>query len=181
MEDVTPLMDTYRECVRHLWNSYFQRDALSGQDWDLRDEFNDISLALFRALVLRKIDREDFEVMPDHWAPRTPLPFLRLVIEYSSTILINREMDSGYWDHPLKVVAKGDLDLHYIHLFDWSDLDFRDFAFYRVRIVGSGRYPEVVGKDALIPVGHSVKVLSEGTAQQSDVIDNRCPSDGGGS
>jgi len=171
MGDVTPLMDAYRECVRHLWNTYFQREAEANQDWDHRDEFNAIAAQLFRALVLRKLGRESAEVRPDHWAPRKPLPFLQVVVEPRSEIMVNREIDGGYWDHPLTVIDQGDLELHFVQYFDWADLAFRDFAYYRVRIVGSAKYPDVVGKDALIPAGPSVKVLGAGAAERRDEAD----------
>jgi hypothetical protein len=162
MDDVTALMDGYRECVRHVWNTHFQRDAERDTDWDLRDEFNAVAATLFRALVLRKLGRRESVVQPDQISPRQPLSFLRVEVEPSSSIMVNRVADGGYWDHPLTFVAKGDLDLRFLRYFDWSDLAFRDFAFYRVRVIGSLKHPEVVGKDALLPVGTNVRLVSEG-------------------
>ena len=43
MNDVTHLFLTYREYVRHLWNTYFWSVAELSQDWDLRDEFDAIA------------------------------------------------------------------------------------------------------------------------------------------
>src|SRR5437867_9762524 len=96
-DDVTSLMNGYRECVRHLWNTYFWKDADPHDDWDLRDNFNDIAVELFRALVLRKLDRDEAELLPDQVAPRQPLGFLRVEAPSGSTIHINRsaEMTSG--------------------------------------------------------------------------------------
>ena len=173
MRDITPLMDAYRECMRHVWNTYFQADAARGMDWDLRDEFNLVALSLFRALVLRKIGHEDAEVQPDQWAPREPLLFLHLVVEPRAQIMINRDRDSGHWDHPLRSVETGDLDLRYLEFFDWSEMDFRDFAFYRARVVASETYPDTVGRDALVPVGTNVRVLSESAAERPDAPDER--------
>src|SRR5436309_659972 len=123
-DNVTPLMNAYRECARHLWNCYFYRDAESRHDWDLRDHFNAIAVGLFRALVLRKLDREDADVLPDHLAPRQPLLFLRLEASASSTIHVNRsaEVTSGYWDDPVDRVEQGALDLRFIQYFDWWEL-----------------------------------------------------------
>jgi hypothetical protein len=58
-------------------------------------------------------------------------------------------------------IEPGDCDLRFIQFFDWWDLGFRDFAFYRVRIVDSLRYPLLVGRDALVPVTSSVKVFCD--------------------
>jgi hypothetical protein len=162
MKDVTSVTNTYRECVRHLWNTYFC--ALADVDWDLRDHFNEIALNLFRALVLRSLDRGDVELTPDHWMPVKPLMFLRIDVDVRSSIMINRETNGGYWDHPIAEVEKGDMEMAFLQFFDWSLLEQRDWAYYRVRIVSSERYPEVVGKDALVPVGVGVRVFYEGAA-----------------
>ncbi|SRR2546422_10528788 len=162
-DDVTSLMDSYRECARHLWNCYFSKDAEPGQDWNLRDDFNAIAVGLFRSLVLRKLGREDVEVLPDHIIGRQPLLFLRLEAPAGSAIHVNRsaEITSGYWDDPVNRVEPDALDLRFFAYFDWWDLGFRDFAFYRVRIVGSRPHPHLVGRDALLPVGPGVKVIHD--------------------
>jgi hypothetical protein len=170
MTDVTARMNAYRECVRHLWNTQFQAEAEPGHDWDLRDGFNKVAAQLFRLLILRPLDRENWDFQPDHWSPREPFPFLRVVVDTTSEILVNRELASGYWDHPLKAVHTDELDLRFLQYFDWWDLGVRDWAYYRVRIVGSATHPAVVGKDALLPVGSNVRVLGE-AAQQGDEAD----------
>lgn len=166
MRDVTPLMDSYRECARHLWNTYFQHDAEAPADWDLQGDFDFTVARLFRALVLAKVRHGDVEVLPDNCAPRTPMSFLHVTIAPRSAILVNRERAGGYWDHPLTAIETGDLDLRFLQYFDWAVLGFRDFAYYRVRIVGSAKIPDVVGKDALVPVGVGVKILCEAAAEQ---------------
>lgn len=49
-------------------------------------------------------------------------------------IMFNREIQSGYWDHPLKEVTN-DAKLVFVSFFDWDDLDYRDNRYVRV-IVG---------------------------------------------
>jgi hypothetical protein len=159
MTDITDRIQDYRECVRHIWNTHFRAEAERRDDWDLRDEFYDAALILFRALVLKGLDVAETELLPDYRADRQPLLFLRLVIDTSSQALINRTGDSGYWDDPVTQLEKGDCELRFVQFFDWWDLGFRDFAFYRVRIVASPRYPHLVGRDALVPVTSSVKVF----------------------
>jgi len=159
--DVTLLMDSYRECARHVWNCYFSKDAEPAQDWNLRDDFNNLALGLFRALVLRKLGRDDAKILPDHVIPPQPLLFLKLEAPVGSLIHVNRstEATSGYWDDPVDRVELNAIDLRFVQYFDWSDLSFRDFAYYRARIVASRPYPHLIGRDALLPVGASVKVF----------------------
>jgi hypothetical protein len=167
MNDVTALMQNYRECVRHIWNSHFRMGDEQPQDWDLRDQFYDAALILFRALVVWRLDVDEPEMLPDYRGDQAPLMFLRLDVEPCSTIMVNRTGAGGYWDDPVSLIETGDLDLRFIQFFDWSDLDFRDFAFYRARIVGSSRHPHLVGRDALLPVTRSVQVFYEGASRSA--------------
>jgi len=170
MDDVTALKDCYREAVRHLWNSSFRRQAEAEQDWDLSDRFDDVAALLFQALVLRPLDRDDVEVLPDYRGEREPLPFLVLQVEPRSEIMVNRSQDSGYWDDPLRSVGRGELELQFSRFFDWQVLGFREFGLYRARIVGSEQHPHLVGRDALLPVGASVRVM-RAAAERADEPD----------
>lgn len=161
MHDVTALLDVYRECARHVWNAYFQAEAKATQDWDLRDRFLDVALLLFRSLVLAKVGREDIPLLPDYRGDQAPISVLRVVVELRSEVMVARSGAGGYWDDPVRTLEPGDCELRFIQFFDWDHLGVRDFAFYRVRIVASDRHPHLVGRDALLPVGASVKVLCE--------------------
>jgi hypothetical protein len=166
MEDVTALMNEYRECVRHLWNTNFSEDATESEpDWDLCDEFNEIAALLFRTLVLRKLGLDDVNVRPAQYSPQEPFPFLRIEVDSGSEIMVNRGEGTGYWDDPFRRVEKGELDLRFIQFFDWQNLGFREFAFYRVRIVSSKKHQHLVGRDALLPVGTTLKVFHESVAE----------------
>jgi hypothetical protein len=167
MNDVTLQMQNYRECVRHIWNSYFRAEAEARQDWDLRDRFCDAALILFRALLLHGHDVDDSRMLADYRGDQQPLMFLRLEVEPRSEIMVNRTGTSGYWDDPVTAIERGDCDLRFIQFFDWWDLGFRDFAFYRVRIVASPRYPHLVGRDALVPVTSSVKIFCDTATSDS--------------
>jgi hypothetical protein len=174
MTDLTARMHTYRECVRHIWNTQFMGNE-QPPDWDLRDQFCDAALILFQALVFRGLDVDDSELLADYRGDQTPLMFLRLEVAAASTILVNRTGAGTYWDDPVHRIEAGDCELRFIQFFDWSDLDFRDFAFYRARIVGSSRYPHLVGRDALLPVSSGVKVVYERAAQRAASADEREP------
>jgi hypothetical protein len=68
-------------------------------------------------------------------------------------IMLNREIDSGYWDFPLKEVAK-DVAMNFISFFDWNRLAFRDNQYVRALIVDWPLHPEAIGKHALIESQH---------------------------
>lgn len=151
MNDVTAVMNDYRECVRHLWNTHFLKNYEKG-DSDFIDLYNGIVMDLFRVLVLRKFDREEWTLQPGHWYPQEMLPFLRIDAPSRSSIMINRAQESSYWDDPVNFFWKGELDLRFIRYFDWNVYDFRDFAYYKVAVVGSEKYPHLIGRNALVPV-----------------------------
>jgi hypothetical protein len=165
MNDVTGLMNDYRECVRHLWNTYCLK-VIEKNDWDFRDRLNEIEIELFRNLVLYKIERENTVLKPAQWRPEEVMTFLKIEAESRSEILINRESGevSGYWDDPLNHFWNDELDLRFIHYFDWTPIGFRDFAYYKVRIVGSQKHLHLVGRDALLPVGPGIIVLYDADA-----------------
>jgi hypothetical protein len=73
--------------------------------------------------------------------------------------MVNRGVDTGYWDDPLRAASSDDLDVRFVQFFDWSLLEYRDFALYRARIVASDPYPNVVGRDVLVPADTSTKIL----------------------
>jgi hypothetical protein len=161
MIDITATMNNYRECARHLWNTYCLK-VMEPNDWDFRDRINTIEVELFRALVLYKLGREDTVIHPAQWYPPEILSFIKLEASQSSgTIKVNREEHerSRNWDDPIDCFANSELDLRFIHYFDWDVLGFRDFAYYKVRIVGSEKYPHIVGREALLPVDSTISVF----------------------
>jgi hypothetical protein len=166
MTDVTQLFSTYRECVRHLWNTYFQPVAEPSQDWDLRDEFDTIARGIFSSLVLRAIGVFDGELAPGYSAEPSALPGFRVVpaVEHGTPIFINRDLPrSGYWDHPVSRVRPEEVELHLLRFFDFDELGYRDFRYFEVVIHTSTKYPEIVGRAALIEVEHA-KVLFDKAA-----------------
>jgi hypothetical protein len=150
MRDITELIQRHRECSRHLWNTYFWPQAQTDDDWDLRDQFEDISAQLFTSLVLWPIERESYVFNPAYLRPHREVPFLRVIPNGLCSILINREISSGYWDYPIKTVEENDVDMRFIHYFDWWNVGHRDFEFFRVLIVSSIAHPELNGRHALV-------------------------------
>jgi hypothetical protein len=170
LQDITVLVDAYRECVRHLWNAHFLARAQDKKDWHIRHDFNEAATVIFRALVLRPLDSggrgsrgRDF----DGFSFRTPSLFLRVVLEGRSAIMVNREKSGEYWDHPPTWAEPGEIELALIQFYDWNEIGFCEFALYRVRILSSERYPECIGRDALVPVNACVRVYFDPTLIES--------------
>jgi hypothetical protein len=166
MDDVTPLFSTYRECVRHLWNAYFMPVAAPTQDWDIRDEFDTVARGIFSSLVLRPLGASGRELAPAWSAEPAPLVGFRVdpVVEQGTPIHINRHLQrSGYWDHPVTQVRPADAELHLLRFFDFDQLGHRDFEYFEVVVRSSPKYPEIVGRAALIEFT-SAKVLFSKTA-----------------
>jgi hypothetical protein len=166
MDDVTHLFSTYRECVRHLWNTYFRSVAEPGQNWDLRDEFDTITRGIFSSLVLRPLDVFDHELAPECSAEPSPLPSFRIVpaVEHGTPIFINRDLPrSGYWDHPVSRVRSDEVELHLLRFFDFDQLGYRDFRYFEVVVHALTKYPDIIGRAALIEFEHA-RVLFDKTA-----------------
>jgi hypothetical protein len=167
MTDVTQLFSTYRECVRHLWNTYFRPVAEPSQDWDLRDEFDTIACGIFSSLVLRAIGVFEGELAPEYSAEPSALSCFRVVpaVEHGTPIFINRDLPrSGYWDHPVSRVRPEEVELHLLRFFDFDKLGYRDFRYFEVVIYASTKYPEIVGRAALIEVEHTRVLFNKAAA-----------------
>ena len=81
-------------------------------------------------------------------------------------IMLNREVNLGYWDFPIREVTR-DARLLFFRFFDWV-LAYRDNRYVLVQIDSWPSHPEAVGKQALVEAQyvHFVHAASrcEGTA-----------------
>ena len=171
MKNVTPRLRSYRECARHLWNTYFLDPVAGSSDkWALRDQFDDVCAALFGALVVEPLGLAPVADAASILSPsRTRDPrvqrWLRVVPNAPAgvPIMINRDplQSDGYWDHPLRRVTANEVDLRLVHWFDFDELAFRDFRYYLVRAVAASR-EDVVGRAALIECEYTDVMLDEG-------------------
>ena len=71
-------------------------------------------------------------------------------------MLLNREVNSGYWDYPVNEVEHA-TRLLFVSYFDWDQLDYRDNKYVRVQVDQWPARPEIVGKHGLIE-SHYVKL-----------------------
>lgn len=63
--------------------------------------------------------------------------------------MLNREIDSGYWDYRIEEIKKN-AKMAFISFFDWDQLGVRDNHYVRVKIDHWQSHPDTVGKHALI-------------------------------
>jgi len=149
MKEITPLMNTYRECSRNLWNADF---SLREFTWDLHDEYESIRKLLFEALVVNELD--PYKECSEHGT--VPPPVLKVVPRTTSVpILINRPSDdgAGYWDQEKDMsVNEGDIQLAFLDYFDYSQYPVKDFYFYRCKILQFPGHAKYEGREALVEV-----------------------------
>jgi hypothetical protein len=149
MKDVSAIFDHYRVSARAIWNTVFWPDE-DFRNWDSVDQFGEIRRILFSELVLAKLDTD----WPLHDIFRIPIPFFRIVPSSQTIpILIQNprpNAPSGYWDHPVNQVSRGDAEMHFLGYFDWNQLDYLDFRYYHVQIARFDAYAELVGREALV-------------------------------
>jgi hypothetical protein len=152
MKDITPLMNTYRECSRNLWNAYF---SLREFTWDLHDEYESIRKLLFEALVVNELDL--YDECSEH---ETVHPLILKVVPDATSvpILINRPSDggAGYWDQEMDMsVSEGDVQLIFLDYFDYSQYPVKDFHFCRCKILQFPGHATYEGREALVEVSHT--------------------------
>ena len=158
MNDVTDLFFVYRECVRHLWNTYFRPLAEPTVNWDLRDEFDAIARGIFSSLVLRPLAVFDRELAAEYSANPAALPGFRVVpaVGHGTPMLINRDLPrSGYWDHPVSRVLPDEVELQLLRFFDFDVLGYREYRYFEVIVAASTKYSDIIGRAALIEVEHA--------------------------
>jgi hypothetical protein len=157
-EDVTPLFNNYRECVRHLWNVHYRSLPEACRDWDLHDEFEDVCVQIFGSIVLRPLTIFDQKLAARYSPNPNPLPGFRIVpvVAQGTPILINRDLPrGGYWDHPVKTVKPNDIELDFLRYFDFDVQNYREYRYVEVSIHASVNHPEIIGRTALIEVGYT--------------------------
>jgi len=152
MQDVTSLLNCYRECVRNLWNTYFV-NRTSTEGWDLFDEYDNICVKLFASLVLNEVDKHTHKKSSAFIQFPEPLLFLHVVPSAKSGIPVNicrKKGDACYWDNPTILIKPDETDMRFIDFFDFDLLGFRDFQYCRARILSSNVNSDIVGLDALL-------------------------------
>lgn len=146
MQDITDIVDDFRECSRHIWNSYFGYLEEGDVKFWLVEE------TLFNAMVLAQVGKPPVSLVPTI-TRKDPVSCLRIIPDSShgTPIMINRTGDSGYWDDPVDAVKPDEVDLRLVRFFDFAEMQgFRDWGYYYVRINSFPTQSHLQGRDALI-------------------------------
>ncbi len=153
MQDVTEVLNRYRECARSLWNNFIRRPE---PQCESVDAFHAICERLFQELVIDQLEEEQSV----RYGGNEPFPFLVVVpIVDGVPIMIRRDVpgNNQYWNHPVNRVSRDGTKLLFIDYFDWDTTGFRDFRYLRVKVESLDAHPEVVGHEALLEA-HNVNV-----------------------
>lgn len=143
--NIDEMMNQFRLASREVFNHFFLvSDPYNNDGWSLEERFSAVQAVLFKKLVTEPASLSDKE-----YGHLQPDILVELRGSESAPIMINREVDSGSWDYPIKEVTK-DVRLLFISFFDWDQLDYRDNRYVRVQIDHWPSYPETIGKHALI-------------------------------
>jgi hypothetical protein len=126
------------------------------QTWDARDQFEQVKKLLFKALVVARLEGGhccDLNSLPDdrklQVVPNTGGP---------APIMIQRSKErdqSGYWDDPVSQVDAAEAVLHFLDYFDWNNMAYADFQYYRVHIAAFPSRPHLEGREALMKHLHA--------------------------
>lgn len=158
-------MDHYRDVARSVWNAGFWVQA-DLQTWDARSQFEQIKKLLFKALVIARLQE-------GHCCDLKSLPDDRIFQVVPNTgglahIMVQRSRDgdgSRYWDDPVDQVKASEAEMHFLDYFDWNNMSYADFQYYRVRIAAFPGQPHLVGREALISHSHA-KVIVDSPSKE---------------
>lgn len=154
MRDITDILNNFRECIRHILNTYFYGQPHPLGEGETYEYFEEVYEKLFFVLILAKLGEYEWEYVKN--APYgKPMPFIHIIPNKERIpIMINRPTEQGplfnYWDDPLKEIMASDAVLHLIDFFDWDNLAYRNFTYYEVKIISFPQQPHLEGRKALI-------------------------------
>ncbi|AFE06819.1 hypothetical protein COCOR_06224 [Corallococcus coralloides DSM 2259] len=143
--DLDRLMRQYRECARHVWNTYFQPLP---EGWH---EFIDVEHALFQGLVLVQAGMnlsatESFALMEAIRVRPCFPPVGHLEVFHAKTP--TPKVREVQWQQGR--LSPGALDLRFLGFFDWANQDDpQDYRFVRARVFATEQ-PELEGCDVLL-------------------------------
>jgi hypothetical protein len=135
----------FRLSSRELFNTYFRiADPYNDDGWALAERFSQVESVLFDQLVAAQVSL----ALGSYGMHQPDILVILRGLDFAP-IMINREVDTGYWDYSIVEITK-DAQLSFVRFFDWDVLAVRDYQYVRVRIDAWSAHPEVIGKHALI-------------------------------
>jgi hypothetical protein len=142
---VETLLTEFRIADRELFNKHFRvEEPWENQDaaWILLERFHDLETILFQKMV-----PDALSITAHPYGE--PQENILLNSEKPISALINREINSGYWDFPLTEIPSKS-ELRFISYFDWDAISIRDNRYIRIEIYSCPLNPALTGKNALV-------------------------------
>ena len=101
--DLDARMNQFRVASRELFNQFFRADDPYNNDqaWPMEERYSEVQELLFQKLVL-----EPAGLPPIAYGLLNSSVVVALRHGDFAPIMLNREVDSGYWDHPLREVTR---------------------------------------------------------------------------
>ena len=151
--NIDVMMNQFRLASREVFNHYFRiSDPYNNGGWELEERFWDVQAALFRKLVVEPASLPNIDYGDVQSSIQVKLN------SDSVPAMVNRDVDSGYWDNHVKEVSQN-ARLLFVSFFDWDQLGYRDNRYVCVKIDCWDDHPELVGFRVLIE-SHCVKFVA---------------------
>jgi len=148
MENITPRILKYRECIRQLYNNYFMNVEWRDSEYYFEEYFEEISGIIFQKTVLDQVDfkKKNLKNNQDFYEN------LKIIPNYGpfgfETIFAAANQQFTEWKRlQLKSTEN---DFRFISFFDWTTEKTMEVQYSRVRLVDSKEFPEFVGYDFLL-------------------------------
>lgn len=154
----TEIIQNYRFALRCLWNGHYWKDERF-RDFESVRDFEKILAPLFRGLVTRRL--EPLAELPKPGQPLFGSTFQivpGMDTEQISTMFVNMQSadnPDNSWEVVAGPFSRDQIKLTLIDFFDWSVHTWRDFRYYKVKILHLQGRPELVGREGLVEVSEA--------------------------
>jgi hypothetical protein len=153
-------INKFRLASRELFNTYF-RESIAEYDpeWEFFENIQFVEESLFKALVT--VPNRINEIV--YGLPQTEI-IVKSSGEFGIPLMLNREIDCGYWDYPITVAASN-TSFTFVKFFDFDPMGCMDNRYVRVIVREWPERADLIGKHALIETQYITyeKVSSENT------------------
>lgn len=169
-ENVTELLQRYRQCLRDIWNAHFwQHPEL--RNWDSVTVFEKLKPCLFRALVLESLAEGCAHTAP----PEGSFLVVPNVPEngggrLATHVVVTKSEGGGRsYVEELLTLRASDATLRFVDIFDWSMMGYVDFRYYLAEVSAFAARPDLIGLEVLVDV-HQADVVWQAASGTSAVV-----------
>ena len=154
MQDITISMLTFKEAIRHSWNTYFAQSN-SPMSPEIQEAFERVESGLLCAIVLAPLgvlDRlSDYREKPLSWLMVKPVDYL-----HECPVRIGTRESTGNvsWGMPVSLAVDDRTTFEFFDFFDWDPYGLIDLPYVRVRVSSLPSTPTAQGSLALIEQCH---------------------------